>query len=215
MRRSTMIFVLLFVIAAGAYYFINNREEPADITITLEPEDEITYLFSPDEGVPTGIRIESKDGAVVEVERGADGAWTLKQPFEAAANSGSVEAAASQITTMRVLDTLPDVDLDVVGLEAPEYELTVTFGDVERIVSIGVITPTGAGYYALNENGDVVIVSAGAVDGLLNLFENPPYLETLTPSPTATETPLPTATPEPFAATPGGPATTTPAATTP
>lgn len=207
MRRSTIIFVLLFVIVAGVYYYLNNREEPADITITLEPQDEITYLFNADVGVPTGIRIESKDGAIVEVERSADNTWALIEPFEAAANSGSVEAAASQITTMRVLDTLPDIDLDVVGLETPEYELTVTFGDVERNVSIGVITPTGNGYYMLNEDGDVVIVLAGAVDGLLNLFANPPYLETLTPSPTATETPLPTATPEP--ATPA-PATASP-----
>lgn len=207
MRRSTILFVLLFVIVAGVYYYLNNREEPADITITLEPEEEITYLFSADAGVPTGIRIESKDGAIVEVERNADNTWALIEPFEVAANSGSVEAAASQITTMQVLDTLPDVDLNVVGLETPEYELTVTFGDVKRIVFIGVITPTGSGYYMLNEDGEVVIVSAGTVDGLLILFENPPYLETLTPSPTATETPLPTMTPDPL--------TSTPAAATP
>lgn len=201
MRRSTTIFILLFVILAGVYYYLNNREEPADISITLEPEEVITYLFSADEGVPTSIRIESKDGAIVEVERDAEGVWVLKQPIEAAATSGSVEAAASQITTMRVLDTLPEVDLAVVGLETPEYQLTVRFGEVERKVSIGVITPTGNGYYALNLDGEVVIVSAGAVDGLLNLLDNPPYLETPTPSPTATETPFPE-TPEPATATP-------------
>jgi hypothetical protein len=215
MRRSTIVFVLLFVVAAGVYYFLSNREEPADITLTLEPEDVVTYLFSADEGVPAGIRIESKDGAMVEVARDADNAWALIQPFEAAANSGSVEAAASQITTMRVLDTLPDVDLDVVGLKNPEYELTVKFAGVERNVSIGVITPTGTGYYALNQDGEVVIVSASAVDGLLNLLNNPPYLETPTPSPTATETPLPTPTPEPFDVTQGTPATPATAAPQP
>lgn len=204
MRRSTIYFVLLFVAAAGIYYFLNNREEPADITLTLEPEDVVTYLFSADEGVPAVIRIEAKDGAVVEVARDADNAWALIQPFEAGANSGSVEAAASQITTMRVLDTLPVVDLDVVGLKDPEYELVVKFTEVERNVSIGVITPTGNGYYVLNQDGEVVIVSASAVDGLLNLLNNPPYLETPTPSPTATETSLPTATPEAATGTPAG-----------
>lgn len=204
MRRSTIVFVLLFIAAAVVYYFINNREEPADISLTLEPEDVVAYLFSADEGVPSGIRVEAKDGAVVEVARDADNAWALIQPFEAAANSGSVEAAASQITTMRVLDTLPGVDLDVVGLKDPEYELTVKFTDVERNASIGVITPTGNGYYVLNQDGEVVIVSASAVDGLLNLLTNPPYLETPTPSPTPTETPLPTATPETATGTPAG-----------
>jgi len=206
MRRSTVIFILLFVVLAGIYYYLNNRQEPADITVTFEPEEVISYLFEASNGVPTGIQIESKDGAIVEVARDASNAWILKQPIEAAADQGSAEAAASQATTMRVLDTLPDIDLDVIGLKDPNYVLTVRFEEVERNVSIGVITPTGNGYYALNADGNVVIVSASSVDSLLNLFNNPPYLETPTPSPTATETSIPP-TPEP--------ATPTPATTTP
>ena len=206
MRRSTVIFILLFVVLAGIYYYLNNRQEPADITVTFEPEEVISYLFEASNGVPTGIQIESKDGAIVEVARDASNAWILKQPIEAAADQGSAEAAASQATTMRVLDTLPDIDLDVIGLKDPNYVLTVRFEEVERNVSIGVITPTGNGYYALNADGNVVIVSASSVDSLLNLFNNPPYLETPTPSPTATETSIPP-TPEP--------ATPTTATTTP
>jgi hypothetical protein len=204
MRRSTVVFLLLFIVMAGAYYFINNREEPAEIEMTFEAEDVVTYLFSADEGVPSGIRIESKDGAIVELARGADNAWVLKQPIEAAANQGSAEAAASQVTTMRILDTLPDVDLDVVGLSDPEYELTVTFESGKRNVSIGVITPTGNGYYVLDPDGNVVIVAVSAVDGLINLLEYPPYLETPTPSVTPTGTSLP-ATLEPVTPTPATP----------
>jgi uncharacterized protein DUF4340 len=190
----------LFVALAGVYYYLNNREAPADIEVTFEPEDVVTYLFSADDGVPTSIRIESKEGAVVEVARNADNAWALIAPIEAAANQGSVEAAVGQVTTMRILDTLPDLELDVVGLDDPEYELKVTFEEVERTVSIGVITPTGNGYYVLDADGEVVIVTASAVDGLLNLLSNPPYLETPTPSPTATETRIPEST-EPAPAT--------------
>lgn len=206
MRRSTLIFLLLFVALAGVYYYLNNREAPAEIEVTFEPEDVVTYLFSAEDGVPTSIRLESKDGTVVEVARNAENAWVLTQPIEAAANQGSVEAAASQVTTMRILDTLPDIELDVVGLDDPEYELKVTFEEVERTVSIGVITPTGNGYYVLDANGEVVIVTAAAVDGLLNLLSNPPYLETPTPSPTATETRIPAS---------AEPATSTPATPTP
>jgi hypothetical protein len=206
MRRSTVIFILLFAVLAGVYYYLNNRETPAEIEITFEPEDVVSYLFSADDGIPTSIRIESKDGSIVEAARDADNAWVLKQPIEAAADQGSVEAAASQVTTMRILDTLSEIDLSVVGLDDPEYELTVKFDGVERNVSIGVITPTGNGYYVLDADGRVVIVTVSAVDGLLNLFTNPPYLETPIPSPTATETPIP-ASPAPVSATP---ATTTP-----
>lgn len=208
MRRSTIVFILLFLVAMGAYYFINNREQPADIAITLEPEEVATYLFKAEDGIPTSIRVESKTGDVVELARDADNAWALKLPIEARANQASAEAAASQVTTMRVVDTLPDIELDVVGLTNPEYTLTIKFtGGVERTAQIGVINPTESGYYVLDANGNVVIIERSGVDALLSLLTNPPYLETPTPSPTATETPLPTSTPEAGASTP---ATATP-----
>jgi len=203
MRRSTWVFLLLLLALAGAYYFLNNREEPADIAITFEPEAEISYLFNAADGVPTSIRIESNAGELVEVTRDADNAWVLKLPLEASAEQGASEAAASQVTTMRILDSIPNIDLEIVGLKTPEYTLIVKFGNVERKASIGVITPTESGYYVLAPNGDVVIVSASSVDALLNLLTFPPYLETPTPSPIpATETPLPT-TPEAGTVTPG------------
>lgn len=208
MRRSTVMYLLVLLVAVGAYYIINNRAEPADIVVTLEPEDVVAYLFNAEDGVPSGIRIVAKTGEVVEVARTADGAWELIQPLEASADQGAAEAAASQITTLRIEDTIPDLDLDIVGLQDPEYVIIVRFNDdVERKVNIGVITPTETGYYALTPDGAVVIVSKTSIDSLLNLLRNPPYLETPTPSPVATETPLPTSTPEPGTPTP---ATTTP-----
>ncbi len=193
MRRSTtLLYLLLSLVAVGAYYLINNRAESADIAITLEPEDIVSYLFSAEDGVPTGIRIESKAGEVVEVARGEDSAWALIQPLEASADQAAVEAAASQLTTLRIQDTIPDIALDLIGLESPEYTLVVQFkGGLERKAEIGVITPTESGYYVLSPNGNVVIVSNFAVDVILGLLTNPPYLETPIPSPTATETSLP------------------------
>lgn len=207
MRRSTVIYLLLFLVLAGAYYYLNNREQPADISLTVEPGEEVTYLFTAEDGLPTSIRIESKAGEIVEVARDADNAWAMIQPIEAKADQASAEAAASQVTTMQILDTIPDVDLDIVGLTDPEYTLTIRFtSDVERKVEIGVITPTESGYYVRHVNGDIVIISRSSVDALLGLLTNPPYLETPTPSPIPTETPIPT-TPE--AATPSN-ATPTP-----
>ena len=207
MRRSTVIYLLLFLVLAGTYYYLNNREQPADISLTLEPTSEVKYLFTADDGTPTSIHIESKAGEVVEVARGTDNAWVITQPEEARADQASAEAAASQVTTMQILDTVPDVDPDIVGLADPEYILTVKFaGDMERNVEIGVITPTESGYYVRNANGDIVIISRSSVDALLGLLTNPPYLETPTPSPIPTETPPP---PTPDPATPSN-ATPTP-----
>jgi hypothetical protein len=187
-RRSTVVYVVLLLVLAGAYYYLNNREQPAGIELTAEPDTEVSYLFTVEEGTPSSIRIEAKSGETVEVARGADSAWELTQPIEASADQGAAEAAASQITTMRILDTVPDVDPAIVGLEDPEYVLTIKFtSGEERTIDVGVITPTESGYYVRESEGTVVIVSRNAIDSLLGLLTNPPYLETLTPAPAAPE----------------------------
>lgn len=193
MRRSTVIYLLLFLVLAAAYYYLNNREQPADISLTLEPGSEVTYLFTAEDGMPTSIHLESKAGDSVEVARDADNAWAVALPIEAKADQAAAEAAASQVTTMQILDTIPDIDLDIVGLTDPEYTLTIKFtSGVERMVEIGVVTPTESGYYARSTNDDVVIISKSSIDALLELLNNPPYLETPTPSPVPpTATPIP------------------------
>lgn len=208
---ATTVYLLIFLVLVGVYYYLNNRPEPAEeISLTFEPQETPAYLFSAEDGIPIGIRIEAKDGGNVEVERNAENAWVLIQPDEVAAEQGSSEAAASQVTTMRILNTLPDLEPDVVGLNPADYVLTVKFSSgVERTVKIGVLTPIGDGYYVENTQGEVVIVSRSSVDALLNLLTFPPYLETPTPTPLPTETftPLP---PTPEAGTPTLGATATP-----
>lgn len=198
-RRSTVVYITILLALAGAYYYLSNREQPADTMATPEPVDEITYLFTADEGVPTRIRVESKSGETVEVARNADNAWALTEPIEAEAEQGASEAAASQVTTMRIVDRLPEIDLDLVGLREPEHTLSVLFNDgTERTIYIGVVTPTESGYYVQDASaGDVLIVSKSAVDSLLRLLTNPPYLETPTPGPTPSDTGNGTPTPTP------------------
>lgn len=196
-RRPTVVYIVLLLALAGTYYYLNHRGKPADIEATAEPSSEVAqaYLFTAEDGTPSSIRIESKAGHTIEIARGADNAWTVTQPIEAKADQGAAEAAASQITSMSILDTVPQIDPKIVGLETPEYVLTVKFSNEgERTVDIGVITPTESGYYVRDAEGKVIIVSRSAIDSLLGLLDKPPYLETLTPSPippTATLTPPP------------------------
>jgi Domain of unknown function (DUF4340) len=202
-RRPTVVYIVLLLVLVGAYYYLNNRQQPAEIELTLEPSAEPAqgYLFTADAGTPIGIQIESKSGETVEVRRGEDDAWTVTQPTEAKADQAAAEAAASQVTTMPILDTVPDVDPDIVGLKDPEYVLTVNFTNGgERSVDVGVITPTESGYYVRDTADKIVIVSRSAIDSLLELLTNPPYLETQTPAPVTPEASTPSsesATPEP------------------
>jgi hypothetical protein len=191
MRRSTVVYLLLLLVLAGVYYYLNNREQPADITATLEPESQVSYLFTADDGLPTSIRIEAKTGETVEVARGADEAWALILPIQAKADQAAAEAAASQVTTLHILDNVPDIDPEIVGLSVPEYTLIIRFTDgVERKAEIGVITPTESGYYVRNADNEIVIVSKSSLDSLLGLLTNPPYLETPLPSTPEAGTPL-------------------------
>ena len=188
-RRATVVYIILLLVLAGAYYYLNNREQPAEIELTVEPSSAVAqeYLFTAEEGTPTSIRIESKSGEIVEVARGEDNAWALTQPVEAKADQGAAEAAASQVTAMRILDTVPDLDPGIIGLESPEYVLTLKFtSGGERTVDIGVITPTESGYY-VRDADKIVIVGRSAIDALLELLANPPYLETPTSAPGAPE----------------------------
>jgi hypothetical protein len=185
MRRSTVLYLLLFLGMAGFYYYLNNRPEPADITVTVEPQAVVEYLFSSDDGTPTSIRVESQTGEVVELARNAENAWALILPIEASAEQGSSEAVASQLTTIRISDRLPNISPKDVGLDVPAYTLTVKFSTgVERFAEIGVITPTENGYY-VRIDGEIVIVSRSAIDAFIGLLANPPYAETPT-------SPLPT-----------------------
>ena len=194
-RGSTVVYIVLLLVLVGAYYYLNHRQKAADLEVTPQPTSEVSYLFTAQDGTPSSIRIESKAGQAVEVQRGADNAWELTQPIATHADQAGAEAAASQIASMSVLDRVPNVDPKIVGLETPEYVLKVKFTNAgERTVDIGVVTPTESGYYVRDAQGKVVIVSKSAIDALLELLNNPPYAETLTPSPTsatAASTPIP------------------------
>jgi hypothetical protein len=198
-RRSTVVYIVILFALAGVWYYMNNREEPiAEATPTPEAVEELQYLFTTTDGVVTALHISANTGEVVEVARNADNAWEVIMPIEAVADQASAEAAASQVSGMRILDSVKDIDLDLVGINDPAYILTVTFNTgLERKIKIGVVTPTESGYYVQDQaGGDVMIISKSSLDALLGLLTSPPYLETPTPSPVPTETAAPSATPE-------------------
>ena len=201
MRRSIGIYILLLAILTGLYYYLNNRQPKIDDEVTSATPVPVEYLFSFEDGLPTSIRIESKAGEMVEMARNAENAWALILPIEASADQAAVEAATGQIPTIRVLDQVPNLAKDSVGLDDPEYIITIIFtSGVERIINVGVLTPTESGYYVSHGEGDVLIVGNTGLDGLIGLLTNPPYLPTETPLPATIEagtSPEQIATPQP------------------
>ncbi len=195
-KRSTWIVLAIFL--AVAAFALVQKYKPEEPTPTEAPTEEpaLEYLFTPEDGILTRLRIETRDGQVFEAER-SGGDWRVILPIEGAADAGQMEAAATQVTTLRVESHL-DLDLDIVNLSHPPTTLTVGFSSGKTyIIGVGDATPIGDSYYVRKDSGDVLVILRDGLDALTALLASPPYLETPTPTetPTAeTPTPQPTAT---------------------
>jgi len=185
MKRSTWIMLVIFLALVGVFFYLNQREttasESEDASATVAP---VEYLINENDGLPNSIEIKSNSGDQVHIERNEAGEWVLKQPIQTEANQGSAEAAASQLTALRIVSR-PEVAPADAGLNHPSYEITVKLtGGTVKNVRIGDLTPTKNGYYtSVDDNDEVLIVSKTGLDSLLVLLTSPPYVSTPTPEP--------------------------------
>ncbi|MBN1451406.1 MAG: DUF4340 domain-containing protein [Anaerolineales bacterium] len=184
MKRSTAIVLVVFLALVGLMLYLNQKE-PGTEEAAITPAAPIEFLFSDSDGLPTSIDIKSKTGEQTVLARNEAGAWVLKKPIEMEADQASAEAAASQITSLRIESRL-EVAPEAAGLVPASYTLTVeTTSGTKKTVRIGDLAPTGIGYYAvIDGNNETLIISRTGLDALLTLLESPPFvneLETSTP----------------------------------
>jgi len=181
MKRSTYIVLVIFLGLTGFTIYLNQNETPSE-ELEMPTTEPVEYLIKQTDGLPTGIDIEGEDGRRVNVMRNETGEWVLEKPIEAEANQGSAEAAATQLSTLRIVSH-PQVAPDEVGLNPPSHTLTVELtGGTEKTVRIGDLTPTESGYYvSVDNSSEVIILSKNGLDALLILLVSPPYANTPTP----------------------------------
>ena len=185
MKRSTWVLLVIFLALVGLFFYLNQREEPTSEDGELIPTTApVEYLITESDGVPTSIDIQSDAGEHVNISRNEAGEWVLNQPIEAEANQGSAEAAASQLSSLRIVSK-PEVALADAGLVQPSYIMTVELtGGITKTVRIGDLTPTESGYYSsVDESEEVLILSKTGLDSLLTLVTAPPFVNTPTPAP--------------------------------
>lgn len=194
-RKNTWILLIVLAGLVGLSFYLKNQKAKTSAQAT--PTSGSKYLFDSSVGAPNDIKIGDLTAYSVEVARDTSGIWVLKAPTSAAADQGSVEAAATQVGALRILS---DVQLgpDVVGLDKPSYMITLTFSNNQtHKLTIGSVTPIQDGYYSQLDGGKIQIVDKQGLDSLLDLLKSPPYAATLTPSVSATPTnPPDTPTPE-------------------
>lgn len=199
-RRSTLVvLIILAALIAFSFYLRNQQSRQAARPM---PTEGSAALFTTADGSPTEIRLVAAAGDSVEFGRDQSGLWVVKAPLALAADQAASEAAATQVTGLRVLSNV-QLGLDIVGLDTPADTLTVTFssGKSHKLL-IGSVTPIQSGYYCQLDAGPVVVVDKPGVDALLGLLTSPPYLATLTPVASATSTPALSTVPG-LSATPG------------
>ncbi len=195
-RRNTWIaLVLLAGLIAFAYYYKNQKALNA--MEELAPSaDQPALLFTAEEGQASSIKVVASAGGIVELGRDDQGQWVLKSPQDAPADQGLAEAAASQVSTLRILDEV-DLAPDLIGLSQPAYVMSLGFtAGSKHSLEVGDKTPSESGYYVRVDGGRTVILSAPGLEALINLVDFPPYAATPTPLP-ATATPAATASPLP------------------
>jgi hypothetical protein len=198
-RPWTWIAVLVLAGMISLAIYLNQKQE-AQATET-EPTSAISYVFTTEDGLPSSIEVKPAEGDAVRLARNAESVWALESPEETEADQGKAEAAATQISTLRILNDEVNVAPEDLGLDTPAYIITIKFtGGSEHILEVGDSTPTQNGYYVRLDNGNIMIVTLDGIDSLLTLASFPPYLSTPTPTPLPpTETPIPptpTSTPE-------------------
>ena len=180
-RTGTWITLLLLAALIGLAYYLN-RNEPIAETEAI-PTLEATFVISEQDGNITSIDIKPVDGETVRVARNGEKVWALELPSATEADQGLVEAAASQITALKIIGEV-DADASILGLDEPAYVITIEFADgTKRTLEVGDTTPTRSGYYVRVDKKKTLILTLSGIDSLTNLTRFPPYLNTPTPTP--------------------------------
>jgi hypothetical protein len=191
-RTGTWVTLLVLVaVIAGALLINRNSEATAEAEIT--PTEAETFVF--DSGaLVTSIEVRSLTADPVKIERNAENAWVLSQPDEAEADPALAEAAATQISALKIVSEI-EGDASIFGFDEPTYTINIEFDNGEKhSLEVGDSTPTNSGYYVRLDETKMLILSLSSIDALTTLAAFPPYL--FTPTPPATATPLlPTETP--------------------
>ena len=181
-RASTWIAVVLLIALVGLTFYLKNEKEKSVIE-DVTPVSEPATLFNAQDGSVSSIEIKPADGEAVKVARNAENAWVVEMPIEAEADQGLAEAAAAQVSALRVLSQIEnDADPEIFGLKNPAFIVMIEFQNGKKhTIEVGDPTPTNSGYYVRLDNGRIVVTDLSGISSLLQLGYFPPYLNTPTP----------------------------------
>jgi hypothetical protein len=193
-RRSTWILLGVFVLLLTALLIYQNvlDEEPdEEINMglgelgTVEP---VVPLFAIPEGVYIrGMKVEDREGELVEVRRsGETEPWLLIEP-EGEADQDVIERVVNQVVSLMIDEELgEEIGLETMGLETPEKILSIELSNGGTFtLSVGNVTITNSSYYVRLPGENSFVVNKFTLDSALNWLSDPPRVDHATSTPEA------------------------------
>jgi hypothetical protein len=191
-KRSTWILLAILALVVGAYFLIKNQ--PAKGKTLTPTATGSSFLITQAQGVLQSLSISDNKGNKFQMQRDLSKSWVITAPSSGVADQGLASAAETQVGAIRILTQLQTPpDLSVVGLAGPAYTMQLGFvnGSSHKI-DVGIISPTGSGYYVRFDGGKIYVIEKSGIDAILNLLTSPPFPATATPVPTPETTITPT-----------------------
>ena len=189
-RRSTLVAVVLFVIAVVALLVLqklpSNPLQPSPTPAATSMPTLITGWQVQD---VSGLSLKSPGGSEIGLTKNADNSWTRAQMGTVPA--GKVEQLVSELIAVRVILQLPaGQNLTDLGLQSPVDTIQISGKNHTTILQIGGVTPTQSGYYVKVDTNPAAVVDKSAFDTILQLFSDAaPATPTPPVSPTTTASP--------------------------
>ena len=99
-RRNTWILLIVLVLLIGAAFYLNNQKKTSAGSAT--PTSSQKFLFSPQDGNPTDIKIQDTIGNSVEIALNATGSWVLKAPTAQPADQSKSRSCRNTIDVFKL-----------------------------------------------------------------------------------------------------------------
>jgi hypothetical protein len=101
-RAGTLIAVLLLLAVIELTVYLNQQKEKTG-TGTAIAVSEKPPIFNVEDGVVTSIEVKPAKGEAVKVARNEKNTWVLELPSKTEADQAAAEAAATQVSALKVL----------------------------------------------------------------------------------------------------------------
>ena len=189
-RRSTLVVIVLFVIAAVALFVLqkmpSNPLGPTPTPVVTSMPNLITGWQAQD---AVAVTLNGTNRAEIRLTKNSDNSWTRANLGPVP--QGKVEQLLSEILAIRILLPLPaGQNLADLGLQSPIATISITGTGRTATIQIGASTATQSGYYVKTDNNSTAVVDKGSIDTILQLF-----IDAAPPTPTPPAAPTATAPP--------------------